>query len=624
MSPPRKLAYLALVMLAFIFEGEFSRSFVLEGPDWPTGIAGFRVNPTFPVATGGTAAQQVEAIRCAASAWRNQGTTNFNFNYLGQTVTTTVNTGDNNNAVFYTAQNSGDAAAATTFYSFVGSNFVGFDMVFWGANSFQTFTWNGVGDSVGNQTDIIGIGVHEFGHALGLGHTTANGATMEASFSGTGMPLRTLHTDDIAGVQSLYGVNASISDNPAINSVTPPDGPVGGGNEVIITGANFTWTGNTSLSIGGVGLPSSQFSVDSCSTLRIPSMPAHAAGPVSISISNALGSVTLTSAYFYGNAAPVIQQVTPNAGTAGGGTPVQIIGTNFSPDATVFFGVTPLTNAQFVNSSLITGLTPAGAPGPIDVLVAQAAGSSTLTNGFTYTNNVLRIENATVTAGATGVVVRALADHNQPLAGFSFGVDMDANLITPTAVTLAGTSAQGAGFFDGAIDPGPEPGGWVTVGVVFDLFSVNTIPAANNDPIARIELSISPFAQSGFPLILQVTDAVGAVPVDVCFVPPTGLCFAPDTVPGILQVVEGSLFIRGDSNGDLAFNIADPVSCLSYLFSMGPADCLDALDCNDDGTVNIADAVFSLSNLFQMGPNPPAPFPNPGIDPTLDLLDCNF
>lgn len=152
----------------------------------------------------------------------------------------------------------------------------------------------------------------------------------------------------------------------------------------------------------------------------------------------------------------------------------------------------------------------------------------------------------------------------------------------------------------------------------------STIPAADDDPLVNIELAIDPATPLGFPLVLDFSGTLGTVPVELCFVPVSGQCLTPGTVPGVLQLVAGSLFVRGDANGDTTLNVADGVFILAYLFSMGPADCLDAIDVNDDGQANIADAVALLNYLFSMGPNPPAPFPTAGIDPTADGLNCNF
>ena len=82
-------------------------------------------------------------------------------------------------------------------------------------------------------------------------------------------------------------------------------------------------------------------------------------------------------------------------------------------------------------------------------------------------------------------------------------------------------------------------------------------------------------------------------------------------------------FIRGDANQDGSLNIADPVEMLNLLFGVNPSiSCADALDANDDGGANIADPVYILGGLFTMGPPPSAPFPDCGLDPTPDSLEC--
>ena len=84
----------------------------------------------------------------------------------------------------------------------------------------------------------------------------------------------------------------------------------------------------------------------------------------------------------------------------------------------------------------------------------------------------------------------------------------------------------------------------------------------------------------------------------------------------------GTLFRRGDPNGDAEVNITDAVSVLSYLFSGGvePA-CEDAGDGNDDGRLDISDALAILGYLFLGSAAPPAPGPEVcGEDPTEDEL----
>ncbi|MEM7165708.1 MAG: dockerin type I repeat-containing protein [Planctomycetota bacterium] len=77
-------------------------------------------------------------------------------------------------------------------------------------------------------------------------------------------------------------------------------------------------------------------------------------------------------------------------------------------------------------------------------------------------------------------------------------------------------------------------------------------------------------------------------------------------------------FVRGDTNGDNANNIADAVYLLGNLFPVGSANvlqCLESADANNDGSINIADAVAILGSLFGNPAVPlAAPFPNCGTE----------
>ena len=72
---------------------------------------------------------------------------------------------------------------------------------------------------------------------------------------------------------------------------------------------------------------------------------------------------------------------------------------------------------------------------------------------------------------------------------------------------------------------------------------------------------------------------------------------------GVVTFVD-SQFIRGDGNGDLSVNIADPIANLDYQFNLGPVLCFDAYDVNDDGVIDISDPIYNLSYQFTFGPAP--------------------
>ncbi|MDF1837192.1 MAG: matrixin family metalloprotease [Planctomycetota bacterium] len=98
--------------------------------------------------------------------------------------------------------------------------------------------------------DIQGTMAHEYGHALGLDHTTVPGATMGVPLD-LGVGLRSIEDDDRAGLQFLYG--ALSPNKPVIESYTL------NGSQVTLQGRNFHPTNNeiwlTQRIAGGDGTP---------------------------------------------------------------------------------------------------------------------------------------------------------------------------------------------------------------------------------------------------------------------------------------------------------------------------------------------------------------------------------
>ena len=114
------------------------------------------------------------------------------------------------------------------------------------------WTWDdGPGALPSGRADLQGIATHEFGHALGLGHTSANPATMRGSVSQSGSYFtRSIENDDIAGVRAIYGVASAVK--PVITGLA-----AGNPGFVEISGSQFHGTNNeiwfTQDSAGGNG-----------------------------------------------------------------------------------------------------------------------------------------------------------------------------------------------------------------------------------------------------------------------------------------------------------------------------------------------------------------------------------
>ncbi|OUU19714.1 MAG: hypothetical protein CBC13_12110 [Planctomycetia bacterium TMED53] len=83
------------------------------------------------------------------------------------------------------------------------------------------------------------------------------------------------------------------------------------------------------------------------------------------------------------------------------------------------------------------------------------------------------------------------------------------------------------------------------------------------------------------------------------------------------------LFVRGDLNLDQEVNLLDTNLLIGHLNGAPiTTQCGDRLDVNDDGFVNLFDVTFMIEALNNSELTIPSPYPNPGIDPTSDSMEC--
>lgn len=164
----------------------------------------------------------------------------------------------------------------------------------WRIRYYSSWEWaDGPGSIQWSEVDLQGVACHEYGHALGLGHSASSFATMYASTLQGAVTARSITNDDRAGVQAVYGVIDGAK--PQISAVQIS------ANQITITGSNFDASGNqvwfTQLGAGGSGAPIKITNLASNGTTITANIPASA-GPGDVLVRrNGTGHGALSNAW---------------------------------------------------------------------------------------------------------------------------------------------------------------------------------------------------------------------------------------------------------------------------------------------------------------------------------------
>ncbi|MCH8006916.1 MAG: matrixin family metalloprotease [Planctomycetes bacterium] len=162
---------------------------------------GYRINGNCTGPGCGSSQLAIEAINRGADVWNNAGA-DFYINYLDTSTAQAFALDSVHLIYFEQAAGLGGQTVAATFFWCSGSNMIHWDIAF---NDFNFNFWDGVTGACSGRFDIQAVAAHEFGHTLGLDHSPFNGATMFASVGACNLAPRTLHSDDIAGIEFIYG-----------------------------------------------------------------------------------------------------------------------------------------------------------------------------------------------------------------------------------------------------------------------------------------------------------------------------------------------------------------------------------------------------------------------------------
>jgi hypothetical protein len=328
--------------------------------------------------------------------------------------------------------------------------------------------------SGGTSITIIGTGF--------TGVTTVSfGSTAAGSFAvNSGTSITATSPAVLAGTVDVTVTNAggtsatSAADQftfiapPTITGVSPNSGPLAGGNWVTVTGTDLSTTNRVSI-----GDSTTAFNVLSNTSLSVYIPAGESAETVSIVVTTIGGTSTRTSAdqytYLAPPPAPVVTGISPNTGTALGGTTVTITGTGFTNVVYVSFGGYAAQSFTINSDTSITAVTPAlYYDGTVDVTVQTLASGWSATvpaDQFTYADATPTVTGVspntgsaaggdTVTITGTGFTNAYDVSFGGLSAAFTVNNDGSITAITPatsadgtvdvTVTDYGGTSATGA------------------------------------------------------------------------------------------------------------------------------------------------------------------------------------
>ncbi|HFF3078666.1 TPA: IPT/TIG domain-containing protein [Legionella pneumophila] len=131
-----------------------------------------------------------------------------------------------------------------------------------------------------------------------------------------------------------------------------------------------------------------------------------------------------------------LTNINPTSGTASGGTGFTLTGTGLTGATGVTFDGIAATSVNVVNSTTVTGVTPAHAAGVVDVVINTPAGGATLANGYTYVATAVGQSSGGGTiaclSGGLNNLIAATADNSTAIEWGGFGTAIGAGAQSDT------------------------------------------------------------------------------------------------------------------------------------------------------------------------------------------------
>ncbi len=321
-------------------------------------------------------------------------------------------------------------------------------------------------------------------------------------------------------------------------SLSPQTGSAVGGTLVTISGAGFL--PGATVSFGGA--PGTSVSVVSSTVLTVIAPAGVLGSSVNVGVTNPDGgTIIVNGLYAFGvsntttssGVQPTISSVSPNNGSAAGGTLVTIQGSGFLPGASVSFGTGTAASVSVANSTRLSVTTPSGVVGPVSVTVTNPTGVfGGLAGGFTYLVATPQVTSVSPTdgvlAGGTPITISG--------SGFVVGASVTiggqlAKSVSVTSGTLI-TAVTPAGVPGASTLLVTNPGGLISGlsgGFTYSATAAPPIPTTNGIAVTSVSPASGP---SGIPTIVTITGQgflVGAI-VTIGGVPATNVTVISPTV----------------------------------------------------------------------------------------------
>lgn len=279
-----------------------------------------------------------------------------------------------------------------------------------------------------------------FGANLGTAITinpTGTSITVTAPSASLNVPVDVIVTNPDAQQATRVDGFRYLFPGPTVSAVSPSSGPSSGGTSITITGTNFV--AGPSVLVGG----NPATGVVRVSATQISAVvPAGTPGLADVLVSNSDGqSATLVGSFTY-IAPPSVTGVVPARGSAIGGTAITVSGADFRPGLVLRIGGAPVFAVSVVNATTATGISPAGAPGLVNVEAINSDGQrGVLNGGYTFDGApALSSLNPSVGSTAGGTVVTLRGAGFVTGAVVRFGSELATNVTVVSATELTATA----------------------------------------------------------------------------------------------------------------------------------------------------------------------------------------